>query len=341
MHYKHFRTGDYMQVTVVIPNYNGLRFLKTCLDSLENQTSDEFEVLVVDNGSADDSVAYIERNYPWVKILPLEENTGFCGGVNAGIQTATTPYVLLLNNDVEAAPDFVEQMCKAIQKSDKVFSVSSKMVQFYDRSKIDDAGDLYCMLGWAFQRGVGHKVNESQYQKHSRVFSACGGASIYRRSVFEKIGYFDEIHFAYLEDIDVGYRARIAGYENIYCPKAVVYHIGSGTTGSKYNHFKVKLSARNSFYLNYKNMPVGQLLLNAIPLAIGYGIKWAFFHKIGFGKAYLEGLREGICTRKQCRKVPFQKKNLGNYIQIELDMIVNTFVYTSEFIHRKCSHFWN
>lgn len=341
MHCSRFGTGEHMQVTVVIPNYNGVRFLKTCLDSLEEQTAKEFEVLVVDNGSTDESVAYIQRNYPWVHILPLEENTGFCGGVNAGIQAATTPYVLLLNNDVEVAPDFVEQMHKAIRRSERVFSVSSKMVQFYDRRKIDDAGDLYCLLGWAFQRGVGHKINESAYQKHSRIFSACGGAAIYRRSVFEEIGYFDEMHFAYLEDLDVGYRARIAGYENIYCPKAVVYHIGSGTTGSKYNTFKVKLSARNSFYLAYKNMPAAQLLLNAVPLAIGHGIKWAFFRKIGFGSAYAEGLLEGIRTRKQCKKVMFQKNHWKQYVQIELDLIANTFIYTAEFISRKCTHFWN
>lgn len=322
-----------MQVTVVIPNYNGKHFLKTCLDSLAVQTSNEFQVLVVDNGSSDGSVAFMEREYPWVKILALKENTGFCGGVNAGIKASKTPYVLLLNNDVEADPAFVEQMLKAIRGSKKIFSVSSKMVQFYDRKKIDDAGDLYCILGWAFQRGVGHSIRE--YRSCSRVFSACGGAAIYRHSVFEKIGYFDEQHFAYLEDIDVGYRARIFGYQNLYCPKAVVYHVGSGTTGSKYNAFKVKLSARNSFYLNYKNMPNWQLALNALPLAAGYVIKWGFFHKIGFGKEYLSGLAEGVRTRKQCKRVLYSRENLGSYIQIELELIYNLFVYTIEFISRR------
>lgn len=322
-----------MQVTVVIPNYNGLHFLKPCLDSLEKQTSDQFEVLVVDNGSADGSVAYMEEHYPWVKILALQENTGFCGGVNAGIKACETPYVLLLNNDVEADPSFVEHMLKAIDSSEKIFSVSSKMIQYYDRSKIDDAGDLYCILGWAFQRGVGHSSTE--YTRCRKVFSACGGASIYRRSVFEEMGYFDEMHFAYLEDIDVGYRARIYGYDNIYCPKAIVYHVGSGTTGSKYNDFKVKLSARNSFYLNYKNMPTAQLVLNALPLAVGYLVKWGFFRKIGFEKAYAEGIKEGIRTRKKCKRVPYEQSHLKNYIQIELELIANLFIYTGEFVSRR------
>lgn len=324
-----------MQVTVVIPNYNGKHFLKACLDSLAVQTSKEFQVLVVDNGSSDGSVEYMQQEYPWVNILALQENTGFCGGVNAGIKAADTPYVLLLNNDVEADPGFVSSMLKAIKSSKKIFSVSSKMIQFHDRSKIDDAGDLYCILGWAFQRGVGHSVRE--YKTCSRVFSACGGAAIYRRSVFEKIGCFDEMHFAYLEDIDIGYRAQIYGYKNVYCPKAVVYHVGSGTTGSKYNSFKVKLSARNSFYLNYKNMPDWQLALNALPLAVGYGIKWGFFRKIGFEKDYLAGLKEGFATRKKCKRVPYSREHLSHYIGIELDLIYNMFVYTIEFLSRRLS----
>lgn len=324
-----------MQVTVVIPNYNGKYFLKACLDSLAVQTSKEFQVLVVDNGSSDGSVEYMQQEYPWVNILALKENTGFCGGVNAGIRAADTPYVLLLNNDVEADPNFVSSMLKAIKSSKKNFSVSSRMIQFHDRSKLDDAGDLYCVLGWAFQRGVGQSIRK--YKRCSKVFSACGGAAIYRRSVFEKIGYFDEMHFAYLEDIDIGYRARIYGYENLYCPKAVVYHVGSGTTGSKYNEFKVKLSARNSFYLNYKNMPDWQLLLNALPLAVGYGIKWRFFKKIGFEKAYLDGLKEGFRTRKNCKRVPYDRANLSHYLRIEAELIYNLFVYTIDFVSRRLS----
>ena len=123
------------------------------------------------------------------------------------------------------------------------------------------------LLGWAYQRGVGRDLT---HYRRSPVFSACAGAAIHRREVFEEIGYFDEMHFAYLEDIDVGYRARIAGYDNIYCPAALVWHVGSGTSGSKYNSFKVKLAARNNVYLNYKNMPCLQLIINAIPIAAGF-----------------------------------------------------------------------
>jgi GT2 family glycosyltransferase len=166
------------------------------------------------------------------------------------------------------------------------------------------------------------------------VFSACAGAAIYRRAIFKKIGLFDVMHFAYLEDIDVGYRARIAGYRNEYCPTAMVYHIGSATSGSRYNDFKVKLAARNCIYLNYKNMPTLQLAVNFLPILAGTLIKYYYFCKIGFGKAYREGILEGLKTVGKCRKVRFQKRNLGNYILIELELIRNTFLYAKDLMAR-------
>lgn len=322
-----------MKVTVVIPNYNGKHFLEPCLSALKKQKYRAFEVLIVDNASTDGSVEWIKEHYPNVKLMVMKENLGFAGGVNAGIRAAETPYVLLLNNDTEVTPGFVGALLKAIESSSKVFSVSSKMIQFDDRKKLDDAGDLYSVAGWAFQRGVGHSSRE--YNRCRKVFSACAGAAIYRKSVFEKIGYFDEIHFAYLEDIDIGYRARLAGYENLYCPKAVVYHVGSGTSGSKYNDFKVKLSSRNNFYLNYKNMPDWQLALNALPLAAGVFVKWLFFKKKGFEKAYVEGLKEGIATRNKCHRVPYDRKKLGIYWKIELELWCNLGIYVYEFARRQ------
>lgn len=321
------------KVTVVIPNFNGMKFLKDCLDALARQSYTAFETLVIDNASSDESVSFIRENYPDVKVMVMEKNLGFSGGVNVGIKASRTPYVLLLNNDTEVDRNFIKEMLRAIQQSRDIFSVSSKMIQFHDRGKIDDAGDLYCILGWAFQRGVAHSA--SSYRKQADIFSACAGASIYRRRVFKQIGYFDEMHFAYLEDIDLGYRAKIYGYRNIYCPKAVVYHVGSGTSGSKYNTFKVKLAARNSIYLNYKNMPVLQLLLNMPFLLAGHIVKWRFFEHIGFGKDYTEGLKEGIQTCRRCKKVPFRSEHLKHYCRIEWELTKNMLIYTAEFLKRK------
>ena len=230
------------KVTVVIPNYNGLKFMEPCFKALNMQICRDFEILVVDNGSTDGSVEWLKEHK--VPSIFLDTNTGFSGAVNVGIKASKTPYVILLNNDTEPDCHYIGEMIKAIERSPKIFSVSSKMIQLYDHSKMDDAGDMYTLMGWAFQRGVGRP--SSGYNHVCRVFSACAGAAIYRREVFETIGYFDEMHFAYLEDIDVGYRARIYGYDNIYCPTAIVYHVGSGTSGSRYNPFKVRLAAKES-----------------------------------------------------------------------------------------------
>lgn len=362
-----------MKTTVVIPNYNGKHFMAPCLEALKRQSQMDFCVLVVDNGSTDGSVAWMEENLPGITkigagerlpaenrlskkdseknglaetgsaqtrqdcpfpvyMMSLPENTGFSGAVNAGIRAARTPYVILLNNDTEAHENYIRELEQAIERSPQIFSVSSKMIQLHEKRLMDDAGDLYTVIGWGFQRGVGQK--SSGYTKARRIFTACAGAAIYRRSVFEEIGLFDELHFAYLEDLDVGYRARIAGYENWYCPTALVWHVGSGTSGSKYNPFKVRLAARNSVYLNYKNMPFGQLLINALPLAFGYAVKTRFFTKRGFGQDYRDGLKEGFTTLHRCRRVPFQLKNLGRYLRIEGELIGNTFIYAWEYAKR-------
>lgn len=321
------------KVTIIIPNYNGAHFMEACLASLKRQTSQDFDILVVDNGSTDGTKSLMEEKYPAIPVLYLKENTGFSGAVNAGIKRAKTPYVILLNNDTEAEDGYVEALVRAIERSPKIFSVSSLMIQMHDKEKIDDAGDLYNLLGWAAQRGVGRRVEK--YDKPCQVFTACAGAAIYRREVFEAIGYFDQQHFAYLEDTDIGYRARIYGYENWYEPQARVCHVGSGTSGSRYNAFKVKLAGRNSVYLNYKNMPLLQLVINAVPLGIGYFLKFLFFKKIGFGDEYKGAVKEGIATRKQCSKVPFRFSHIGSYIRIEWELIANTFVYVWEFIARR------
>ena len=250
-----------------------------------------------------------------------------------GLKAAATPYVILLNNDTEPDFHYVGEMIKAIERSPKIFSVSCKMIQLCHKELMDDAGDMYSLLGWAYQRGVGR--SSAKYNRACRIFSACAGAAIYRREVFDEIGYFDEMHFAYLEDLDVGYRARIAGYDNIYCPTAMVYHVGSGTSGSKYNPFKVKLAARNNIYLNYKNMPLLQLAVNLLPILLGMGLKYMFFKKKGFGRDYAAGVREGLATAKRCRKVPYSRERLKNYLAIEWELITGTFIYVYEFAARR------
>ena len=319
--------------TIIIPNYNGLKFMDECIRSLNAQTYPNFRTLVVDNGSTDGSVEWLKEHQ--IDTIFLPENTGFSGAVNVGIKAADTPYVLLLNNDVRVDEYFVAEMVRAIGQSERIFSVSSRMIQMYHQELLDDAGDMYSILGWAYQRGVGRSVN--LYQKSCRVFSACAGAAIYRRAVFDEIGLFDELHFAYLEDIDVGWRAKLYGYDNVYCPDAAVYHVGSGTSGSRYNSFKVRLAARNCIYLNYKNMPGWQILLNAPFLLAGIFVKYLFFVKNGFGGDYVSGLKEGIRTRKQCRRVPGLLKRFSAELKVQFEMICGTGLYVYEFLRRQAA----
>ena len=217
-----------MKITIVIPNYNGKHFMEPCLASLGRQTYKDFEILVVDNASTDGSIEYLKEHYPDIRIITLDQNYGFSKAVNVGIRHSSAPYVILLNNDTTVDEHFVDEMRKAIEQSPRIFSVSSKMIQMYHPELIDSAGDLYTLPGWGVCRGVGRPV--SNYSEADEIFSACAGASIYRRRVFRKIGYFDENHFAYLEDIDIGYRAKIYGYRNMYCPSAIVFHVGISTS---------------------------------------------------------------------------------------------------------------
>lgn len=311
-------------VTVVIPNYNGIKYIDDCLKSL---FAGEMvpEIIVIDNGSSDGSAEIVEKNYPMCKLVRFEKNQGFCRAVNEGIRLADTKYVILLNNDTVADKKLVSSLVNAIQNRKNAFSVSAKMLSMQSPDMIDDAGDLYCALGWAFALGKGK--DSRSYSAPGKIFAACGGAAIYRKDIFSVIGYFDENHFAYLEDIDIGYRAKISGYANYYEPDAVVYHAGSAVSGSRYNEFKVRLSSRNSIYLIYKNMPVLQILFNLPFLTAGILIKAIFFTKKGMGKTYWKGIWEGIrlCRSKeaQTHKLPFRPECLGNYARIQIELWIN------------------
>lgn len=315
-----------MKTTVVIPNYNGRNYLQDCLTSLL-EGSEVPAIIVVDNGSADESAAMVKEKFPMVKLIALPENRGFSAAVNIGIREAGTEYVFLLNNDTVVLKDTIEELEAAMERHPKAFSVAAKMLQMKNPELIDSAGDFYCASGWAFARGKDRK-NEA-FLKETSVFSACAGAALYRKAVFEKIGDFDENHFAYLEDIDVGYRAKIYGYRNYYAPASVVLHAGSGSSGSRHNKFKVDLSSRNSIYLIYKNMPVLQVLLNLPFLLLGYLVKILFFLKKGLGADYMKGLGKGFrlafSGKGREHKVKFSMKHFGNYVIIQLQLWANMF----------------
>ncbi|MBR5509561.1 MAG: glycosyltransferase family 2 protein [Lachnospiraceae bacterium] len=314
-------------VTIVIPNYNGIAFLEACLRSVLGQQGVSTEIIVVDNGSADGSQDFIREHFPECKLICLTFNYGFCRAVNEGINKAKSPYVILLNNDTEVCPDFAAKLLHAIRKDDRMFSCAARMLQYQERELLDNAGDFYCALGWGIGRGKGRRKTE--YEVPQKIFSSCAGAAIYRTDLVKKLGGFDEAHFAYLEDMDLSYRAKIHGYYHWYEPAAEVFHVGSATSGSRYNRFKVIHSAGNNVYLIYKNMPCLQQLLNAPLLLLGFFVKYLFFVKKGFGKDYREGLRRGVelCRKFPERKVPFRMKHLPNYVKIQLELWKNILLF--------------
>lgn len=315
------------KITVVIPNYNGVHFLQDCLQSLLSQDpgTPEYMVLVVDNGSQDGSLDLIRKLFPQVQVEALSENTGFCHAVNVGIRKSDTPYVILLNNDTKVASGFVSGLYHAIERDKEIFSVSASMRMWDAPDLLDDAGDRYCVLGWAYARGKGKPAK--LYSQAKEVFSACGGAAIYRREVLEQIGLFDEVHFAYLEDLDIGWRARIHGYKSYYEPSAQVVHFGSASTGSRYNEKKTLLAAANNVYVVGKNMPILQMLFNLPFLLIGFIIKFLFFCQKGMGRLYLKGLsngmRKSLSKEGRARKVSFRFRHLGSYFAIQWQLYLN------------------
>ena len=168
------------EVTIIIPNYNGKKLLENCIKTLERQTCQEFKLLVIDNGSKDGSTDVTSESL-YMEMVALPENTGFCGAVNLGFEMTTTPYAILLNNDTEAEPHFVEELLKGIRQSERIFSCGAQMLDFKQRELLDNAGDLYTLPGWAVARGKGRPA--ADYGKQTDVFSCCGGAVIYRMSV--------------------------------------------------------------------------------------------------------------------------------------------------------------
>ena len=312
-----------VSVSVIIPNYNGKKYLDDCLKSLRKQSFRNFDVIVVDNGSTDGSAEYLKNNHPEVELIELPDNTGFANAVNVGIKHSDSDYVFLLNNDTMCDEKVLESLVRVMEGKQKLFSAQAKMLQFAEPHNIDDCGDLYCALGWAFTPG---KDKDSRhFNRRESITSACAGAAMYRREYFDTVGYFDDVHFCYLEDVDIGYRARLKGYANVMEPKAIVYHVGSASSGSRYNEFKVELTAGNNIYLIYKNMPIFQLAINFPLIVLGILVKHAFYVRHGLGKAHIKGLLGGLkkIAGAANKRVLFGKTELINAFRLQIELWVN------------------
>lgn len=254
-----------MKYFIIVPNWNGKKFIGECLESLKKQSTSA-NIVVADNGSGDGSVEYIKANFPKVHVLELDKNYGFAGGVNRGIEYAIkngAEYIALLNNDAVADEKWLENLLQTMKKDNKTGIVTGKLMRS-DKKHIDSTGEGYSVWGLPFPRGR-NEVDHGQFDEPGEVFGASGGASLYRVKMLKQIGLFDEDFFAYFEDVDISFRAQLAGWKIIYTPKAVAYH-HIGATSSKLGSFTRYHSIKNFILLYHKNMP--------LPLFVKY---WPLF----------------------------------------------------------------
>lgn len=242
-------------VTVVIPNWNGCEFLATCLTSLCSQSFEDFEIILVDNGSTDDSVAFVNGEFPEVRVVALKENRGFSAAANAGIKASSSGRVILLNNDTEADPKWLEALMRAANTHPEAGLFASKLIDFHDRRLLDGAGDALRLSGLPYRLGHGER-DRGQFDVPTFVFGACAAAALYRRDMLEEIGFLDEDFGSYCEDGDLSFRAQLAGYRCLYVADAVVYHMGSASTGGKRSATATRLGTQNSLNLLVKNLPI-------------------------------------------------------------------------------------
>jgi GT2 family glycosyltransferase len=241
------------RVSIIIPNLNGRSLLESCLPLVFGQDYQDFEVVVVDNGSTDDSSAFVEKNYPQVRVLALKENLGFAKAVNEAIRQTKSKYVVLLNNDAHVTKNWLSNLLVASDNHQECASVASKMLVFGKKPIIDGAGDKINIVGQPYPIGRG-KRDSKTYNVGKYILGATGGASLFRRVALEKVGLFDEDFFFYFEDVDWALRAQLLGFCSWYEPNAIVYH-RFGETAKKFYRKMEYLRFRNTIILVLKNFP--------------------------------------------------------------------------------------
>ena len=292
--------------SVIIVNWNGMKFLPECLESLRQQAYRHFSIILVDNGSNDGSIDFVIRNYPEVKTIALPKNVGFSVANNIAIKTVQTEYVALLNNDAVAHPLWLQRLMGALEEHPEAGFAASKML-FYDNPRIiDRTGDGYTRAGTGLLRGRGEPARS--YNKQEWIFGACAGAVLYRTRMLRDTGLFDDDFFLLYEDVDLSFRAQLQGYKCIYVPDAVVYHKASASIGYD-SAISVYYSHRNLEWVYIQNMPAVLILKTIFPHIIYDIAAFFFFTARGRNKDFikakwdaLKGIKKALKKRKQIQK---------------------------------------
>lgn len=311
-------------ISIIIPNFNGADELRGVFKSIMNQSYRDYTVILVDNGSTDDSVSFTQREYPDVRIIKLDKNYGFAKAVNEGLKYAISEikpeFILLLNNDIELTETFLKDGIDTLENVKEASFVAVKMLNYFNRDIIDDAGDFIMGLGGSpFARGHGEN-NDGRYNEPEFIFGACAGAAFYRTELFEKAGLFDEDFFSYFEDIDLSLRFQLAGYKCYYNPKIICYH-KRGETVKKFKGWMTYYTEKNLITLRLKNYPL-PVYLKYFPLFFIARVKRyiIFIFKyppdviVSAVKGYLMGLGDIPKALKKRRQVQKSRKVSSKYI---------------------------
>ncbi len=256
------KSGQQLRASVIVLNWNGRDLLLDCLKALDEQTSDSFETIVVDNGSTDGSVEAAREAFPHVTLIAEPENRGFCEGNNIAIAMAATELIVLVNNDAEVAPDFIERVIEHADREPEYGMYAARVLMFDRREVFDSTGLLVYPDGICRSRGWLEK-DVGQYDTSEEVIGPNGCAAVYRRTMLEDVGLFDESYFAYLEDLDLAFRGQLRGWRCLYLPDAVAYHKKSMTSGY-HSAFKAYLVERNRIWNAIKLFPLRLLALSPL-----------------------------------------------------------------------------
>ena len=276
-------------VSIVISTWNSGNVLDRCLGSLANQTVKDFEVIIVDNGSSDNSIDNLPEKWPSLDfhIKKLDRNTGFAAANNLGARLAQGDWLALLNTDAFPDPDWLENLLRAAAREPKFSFFASRQLQAGAPHILDGAGDVYHISGLAWRRYAGLPAARFGLESEE-VFSACAAAALYSRQAFLQVGGFDENFFSYLEDVDLGFRLRLQGFRCLYVPEAVVQHVGSVTLGVR-SEFAYYHWQRNLIWSFFQNMPAGLLWL-ALPAHLTANLIYQLNHTFrGLGRTLLKG----------------------------------------------------
>jgi hypothetical protein len=255
------------RVTAAVLNYNGRELLEIVVPTLVGQRYRDFRAVVVDNGSTDDSLAWLAAHHPDVDVVALPVNVGVTRALNVCVDAGSGEFVALLNNDLELDPDLLGELVAALDAHPAAAVAAAKLIDFHDRRRLDGAGDDFHWPGFAVRRGQG-EVDRGQYDEPRAIFGACGAAALYRSSALREVGRFDEQFQMILEDVDWSFRAQLAGHSCRYVPTAIAYHMGSATIGARLEGRTLYLNWRNAVWLVAKDYPAGALVRHAPALIL-------------------------------------------------------------------------